>query len=123
MQKEKWQTGFKLVRKCRDELQSWNASSICYDQCLYYSHHFITKPMANCGPLALFKTLTAARNFASLHWNYTTTYKWLIYKCRYVKSGEKYLYTTTKELKILPTGTILAKKVKLIGKKYCALPR
>jgi hypothetical protein len=118
MKKEKWLTGFKMLRKSKGKLRSWNFFDP--EMTLRYSTRRETVPPFGWGPLAVFKTLEAARENGRTHRNvYNEGDVWLIYRCLYVPSMGKALYMpgASKMFKrSCPDGTIFAKKVRLTKK-------
>ena len=102
----KYTTGYKVVKK-RSLISCVIVGKNIARQ---YKINKWVKPTKGNGPLCVFNTIEDARNFA---WDFHT-----IYECLYERSKERTVYVSNssegRSLFLLPTGTILATKVKLI---------
>ncbi len=112
---EKLLEGYKLVRK---ELPNLFYSAFSDGYVTKYKLNEFTYPKKGNGPLAVFDTLDSAKNFLKE----INTKGFILYKCKYTKSENNYLWFVEKSLrekfcrKDLPIGTICADKVMLIEK-------
>lgn len=75
------------------------------------------KPQLNCGPLSVFKSVEAAKSFMN---DYFLSSRLEIWKCEYIRSHYTKLWTPFRRSppQLVPVGTVLADKVKLIEKVY-----
>jgi len=103
--------GFKICRKFfKDDYRSAFTDGNVVN---YFLGEWIEKPK-KCGPLAVFDTIEHVNQFLWYGGGYNNQ---KIFKCKYIKSKETYLYTMRPFISsrfILPKGTCLADKVKLI---------
>ena len=104
--------GYKVVKK-----KSLISSTIYIHRIKYRINKWV-KPLKNCGPLCVFKTKEDALNFVGT----ACLDFYSIYECLYEPSEEKGVYVEgwkefKKTLRVLPKGTALANRVKLIKKE------
>ena len=113
MPRLKWKKGWKVIRI---DHQQNRVSCVTNGSVVKYLKNKITNRPVTCGPLAVFKTRQAARDFVA---------KWFwsrkIVKCLYTESKDVSLWCPraswvggTKNRHDLPKGTLLAEKVKCL---------
>ena len=106
----KYETGYKVVRK-RSLI---SCTVIGKNIAVRYKINEWVKPIKDCGPFCVFNTIEDAERF-----NHQMLAS--IYECLYERSSDRYVYIQipytapeARPLLDLPTGTVLATKVKLI---------
>jgi len=107
----KWEKGWKVVRRNKERQMR---SATVWGRVLRYYYNRTTKPKFGCGPLAMFRTRKAAREWSKNN-------RWLIVrKCIYLPSKDTKLWTVGREyhLNYCPEGTVLADAIRLIKEKH-----
>ena len=108
MPRLKWKKGWKVIMAATRV----SCSNGMYRSVEYKKNKIVGRPK-DCGPLAVFNTREAARNFAKRHLGYPRSRK--IVKCLYKKSKHSRLWVGALfSLFNLPEGTVLADKVKCL---------
>lgn len=116
---------YKVVRRYGNLLTSYNGKPLDYHGLLTYIIGEETKPMKNCGPLAVFRDINSARLFifkdmypADVVKNRNVDYYYQIFPCKIVKSDRNYLsdgyYTVQNNL---PEGTVFADSIILLERE------
>lgn len=114
--KEKWIRGWKVI------MRNTRESCTSNHQIVKYNKNTIVRRPKDCGPLAVFKTRKAARDFLLLSFytfNRPKKHKSRkIVKCIYIKSKHGYLWSWSNSINIqccnMPSGTDFAEKVKCL---------
>jgi len=112
-------TGYKIVRvrtTVCDGITTKRLSScfITSEYKVVYEAGSWVKPQVNCGPLSVFESIETAKKFMVDHFGQRD--KLQLWKCEYVRSYSTKMWTPFRRFysAILPKGTKLADKVKLI---------
>jgi len=105
----KIKTGFKVVSRIHSIFRSAFIGNLRYE-----INKWTNRPEGNYGPLAAFDRLCDVEQFLAN--NIGLAREWVVFLCEYIESEERYLYSPHGSMKgnMLPHGTVLADKVKLI---------
>lgn len=107
--KQEWLTGWKVIRKITRQSCTGN-----HRHMVTYKKYGITGRPKHCGPLAVFKTMEAARRFVRTIWGHSKhSHNHIkIVKCLYKKSKDTSLWTDNLRCDCdFPDGTAFADEV------------
>ena len=105
--KQEWKKGWKVISIGDHNKRT---SYVEDDFAVSYRKNKIARPLPKCGPLAVFKYKSNAKDFACDLAEHTR-----IVPCLYLKSNDDHLWTPNGHIStFFPTGTIFADAVKCL---------